>query len=251
VSLRFVYHADPPYLDFSRSAAVPVPQSPADTTTLVLPVYSLGERSSSDALRFVGVELPVDQHPCLQSIARFREPWRFPLLLESLLLPDWRARPKYEMLRRVETSAAEWRTEYYSVPAALMTGRRWLARLEKITEAPTFRSPQVRQLDAEGIEVRGRAASNAAYLVSWPYAGRARGSAFFAEGDVIDGGVTIGIQQNEQWVHQINVSRPGRFRAVIRVDSDGTYGAVLANHQLRGLYNRTTITRYGWLPPQP
>jgi hypothetical protein len=251
VSLRFVYHAEPPYLNFSRSAAVPVPQSPADTTTLVLPVYSLGERSSSDALRFVGVELPVEQQPCLQSIARFQEPWRFPLLLESLLLPDWRARPKYEMLRRVETSAAEWRTEYYSVPAALQTGRRWMARLEKITEAPTFRSPQVRQLDAEGIEVRGRAATNAAYLVSWPYAPRARGSAFLAEGEVIDGGVTIGIEQNDQWVHQINVFRPGRFRAVIRVDSDGRYGAVLANHQLRGLYNRTTITRYGWLPPQP
>lgn len=251
VSLRFVYHAEPPYLNFSRSTAVPVPQSPADTSTLVLPVYSLGERSASEALRFVGVEVPVDQQPCLQSIARFREPWRFPLLLESLLLPDWRARPKYEMLRRVETSAAEWRTEYYSVPPVLRTGRRWLARLEKITEAPTYRSPQVRQLDPEGIEVRGRAATNAAYLVSWPYAGRERGSAFFAEGEVIDGGVTIGIQQDEQWVHQVNVFRPGRFRAVIRVDSDGSYGAVFANHQLRGLYNRTTITRYGWLPPQP
>ena len=74
---------------------------------------------------------------------------------------------------------------------------------------------------------------------------------FFVEGELFEGGLQVGIQQNEQWVVNLNVLQSGRFRAALRVEEPGDYGAVLANHLRRGSYARMTISRYGWLPPAP
>jgi hypothetical protein len=117
--------------------------------------------------------------------------------------------------------------------------------------APTvFRSHQVTKLDSQGIEIQGRADTIAAYLVVWPDEPQPQGSVFFVEGRVFDGGMSVGVQQNEQWVQLLNVLRPGKFRAAIRVDAPGAYRAVLTNYQLEGMYARITIDRYGWLPPE-
>jgi hypothetical protein len=251
VALTFRYQTRPPFADFSRESLVPAPPPGSPPTLVVFPVYSLGLRSTlRDHFRFVGIEVASGMENCVVAFERFSRPNQFPLLLETVLLPDWRERPLYETLREYEPGPAEWIRTLYAAPANARPGRRWLTQLAPVTAAATFRSSQVERLEAGAIDARGRARTSSAYLVSWPYEHREKGSAFFIEGEIFDGGMTVGIQQNEQWVQQLNIPRPGRFRAVIRVEADGTYGAVLANYQLRSLYHRSTITRYGWLPPQ-
>jgi hypothetical protein len=250
VRLRFRYHAEPPFADLTRETIAPAPPPGSSRTLVMFPVYTLGRKNAvSGSLQFEGVEVAADQRACIASVDAFSQPERFPLLIESILLPDWRQRPLYESLLELERAQAEWRPAMYSVPSTVLPDRRRLSRLEVIHEAPTYRSAQVRRLEPGLIESRGTAATSSAYLLTWPSHRHPGGSAFFVEGEVIEGGLTIGIHQNERWVQQVDVARPGHFRAVVQIDADGVYRAVLANHQLRGLYNRTTITRYGWLPP--
>jgi hypothetical protein len=237
--------------DYTRQALVPVPRAGERASRFVFPLYTPGAKSTtSDSLRFAGVEMPARQLSCIQSIERFTAPERFPLLLESLLVSDWRSRPAYEALRNVEAPIDDWRTDFYSIPDGLQPGRTWLSHLETKSGPTIFQSHQVTKLDSLGIEIQGRADTVAAYLVAWPDEPRPQGSVFFVEGRVINGGMSVGVQQNERWVHVLDVLRPGRFRAAIRVDAPGAYRAVLANHQVQGPYARISIDRYGWLPPE-
>ncbi|MEO7134080.1 MAG: hypothetical protein ABI024_07645 [Vicinamibacterales bacterium] len=252
VPLRLRYRAVPHFVDLTRQTIVPAPAAGQGPARLLFPVYSLGARSRGrESPRFVGVEVAPAEAPCIQSLARFKKPDKFPLLLESMLLPDWRQRPLYEALRGLEPPSDSWRIENYSIPHELRPGGRWLSELASDNSPATYRSPQVRKLDDREIEVRGNAASSAAYLLSWGDASRAKGSVFFVEGELFEGGLTAGIQANEKWVQQVNVLRPGRFRVAIQVEEPGAYGAVLANNQQQGLYARIIISRYGWLPPAP
>jgi hypothetical protein len=251
VRLRFRYHAEAPFANLTRETIVPAPPGGSSPTLVVFPVYTLGRRHAvRDSLRFEGLEVPATQRACIASVDAFSQPEQFPLLLESMLLPDWRQRPLYESLLDFEPSNAEWRTAVYSVPSTVPLDRLRLSRLQLINEAPTYRSPQVRRVEPGLIESRGTADTSAAYLLTWPYEGRPQGSAFFVEGEIVDGGLTVGIHQNDQWVQQVDVARRGPFRAVVQVDADGVYRAVLANYQLRGPYHRSKIIRYGWLPPR-
>ena len=250
VWLRFRYHAEPPFANLTRETTVPTPPGGSSPTLVVFPVYTLGRRFAvRDPLRFEGLEVPASQRACIASVDAFSQPEQFPLLLESMLLPDWRRRRLYESLLDFEPADSEWRTALYSVPSKVPLDRLRLSRLQLIKEAPTYQSPQVRRVEPGLIESRGTADTSAAYLLTWPYEGRSPGSAFFVEGEVVDGGLTVGIHQNDQWVQQVDVARRGHFRAVVQVDAAGVYRAVLANYQMRGPYHRSMITRYGWLPP--
>ena len=251
VPLRLRYRAVPHFVDLTRQTVVPVPAAGAGSTRLLFPLYGVGARlHGRESPQFIGVEVAPAEAPCIQSLRLFKEPDKFPLLLESLLLPDWRQRPLYEALRAIEPPADGWRIANYSIPDGLRPGGRWLSQLAAETSPPIYRSPQVRTID-RGIEIRGNAASKAGYLLSFAEAPRPKGSVFFVEGEIFEGGLTAGIQANETWARQVNVLRPGRFRVAIQVEEPGAYGAVLANNQQHGLYAHITVTRYGWLPPTP
>ena len=250
VPLTLRYRVVPPFTDLTRRTIVPVPAAGSGATRLVFPVYTLGVRSPGrESLSFAGVEVAAADEPCIQSLSRFKKPQDFPLILESVLLPDWRQRPLYEALRELEPRSDDWRTENYSIPDGLRPGGRRLLQLAPENAPVTYRSPQVRNLNEREIEIRGGADSSAAYLLSWADTPRAKGSVFYVEGDLVEGGLTAGIQAKEQWVQQVSIVRPGRFRVAIQVEEAGSYGAVLANNQQQGLHSRITITRYGWLPP--
>jgi len=250
VPLKLQYRAIVPTMDFTRQTIVPVPAANGASTRLLFPVYSSGARSRDlESLRFAGVELAATDEPCIQSLALFKNPETFPLLLESQLLPQWRQLPLYESLRQLESSSYDSQLAEYAVPPKLRPGRRWRSQLLAENSVPTYRSKQVRRLDERGIEIRGNADTKAAYLLTWPYQSRPKGSVFFVEGELFEGGLTVGIQQKEQWVVNLNVLQPGRFRVALQVEETGDYGAVLANIMLRGLYARMNISRYGWLLP--
>jgi hypothetical protein len=237
--------------DLSRHTVVPVPSAGILTTSIVFPVFTIGRRSTPGGDQaFAGIEVPASQQACVIAISRFSDPAAFPVLLETTLSPDWRTRPLHETLPAFEPAAGGWH-ETYAAPEMLPHSRQWLSHLARVTSAPTFKSPQVTRVDADGIEVRGHADTAAAYLLSWPYLQREPGSVFFVDGEIHAGGLLIGLQQDEQWVQTLSVIRPGRFTALIQVQTSGSYRPVIANLQRKSLYHHSAITRYGWLPSPP
>ena len=88
------------------------------------------------------------------------------------------------------------------------------------------------------------------YLVSWlpePAPGK---TLLVAEGDLVSGGLAIGLERNGRWAGQVVVIRPGPFRAVIEVPQGaGDIRPVIANNRPGGWSARTRfhIDRIGWI----
>lgn len=250
VAVTYRYRATLPYSDLTRNTVVPI--AARETPTRVFfPVYTLGDRMGSDALSFVGLELLAAQAPCLLSVRRFARPEEFPVLIETVLDPDWRRQALHESLQQLESPAEQRATGSYGRPEGLLPRRSELPRLQAVGGAPSYRSPLVTMVTPVALEFRGTPGTPSAYLVSWAPEWHAAGSLLFVEGEIAEGGLTLGLQRDEHWVEQLNVDRTGPFRATIRVDSDGPYAVILANHLTRSRRQRASVTRYGWLPPTP
>lgn len=249
VSLTFHYRAMPPATDLSAERTVAVPPIGQGTTRVLFPVFTPGSKTISPQTSFEGLELPPDQQDCVVRVQRFARPSSFPLLLEATLPATWKKDRLYETVRGIERENTEWVYENLSVPEGERVGRRMLEHLEPVVAAPTFRSPLVKRLTDTEIDIIGTPKTSADYLLTWPYEQRRRGAGFFVECEILEGGLTIALQQQDKWVRHINLYRPGRFRIVLRLDDDGRYGPIVTNHLIHGPHNHATITRYGWLAP--
>ncbi len=250
VSVTYRYHAVPPYSDLTRQAVVPVPASGDAPTRVFFPVYSLGERMGVDALSFTGVELLPAQAPCLLGVRRFTRPESFPLLMEAVLVPGWRQVPLRESLQNLEAPDTARPAGIYGIPEGLAPLRSELPNLQPVAAPPAYRSQLVSGAVGR-LQFSGTPETPAAYLVNWAPEWHAAGSRLFVEGEVAEGGLTVGLQRDDRWVHQLNIDRSGPFRATVRVDADGPYAVILANHLTRSRHQRSSITQYGWLPPNP
>jgi hypothetical protein len=250
IPLTFRYAARPSLPDFTRMVSTRVPPRGA-SALVVSPVYTTGAKSTTgEARRFVGIEAPSDHQDCIRSIGRFAHPESFSLLLGATLLPDWRAQRLHETLRDFEPLPQDGRVADYALPAGLPPGRRWLAQVESLGSNPVFRSAQVTQVAADAITVDGRAEGVSDYILVWPDQYRVGGSTLLVTGELHQGGLTIGIQKDRQWVRHVNVHEGGSFRSLIRVDEDGRYGVVIANDVVRESHLRVELKQYGWLPPR-
>ena len=111
-----------------------------------------------------------------------------------------------------------------------------------------------RRLDDRRIEIRGDAASSAAYLVELGrMTRRAKGSVFFVEGRTVRGrldGRHPG--RTRRGCTQVNVFAPGRFRVALQVQEPGALRRGLGEQSTaRALRANQPSRRYGWLPPAP
>ena len=68
------------------------------------------------------------------------------------------------------------------------------------------------------------------------------------KGRVTQGGMTLGLQKNNQWVAQLNVTDPGDFTVVIAPPGSGTYTIVVAHNLPKSLETSIQFTRLGLLP---
>ena len=250
VPLTFRYEADPPLADFSRSMS-PIAPATGPRTFVVFPVYTPGAKSQvSDAMKFVGVEVPAEHQSCIEAIGRFAHPDAFPMLVEATLAPGWRSRRLFETLRYFEPSLGEDRPDEYFAPEAVHPGRRWLAQIESLTAEPAHRSAVVKELVAGGIHIDGTPPTTDEYLLIWPELARASGATLLVTGELLEGGVTIGLQQKQHWKQTVTIQKPGEFRAFVRVDDEGPYNVVIAGHLMRKGRISMRVNQYGWLPPR-
>jgi hypothetical protein len=142
--------------------------------------------------------------------------------------------------------------------------------LEPTPANPLSRADIVRDLSAGAWTVDGYAPGKYSYLLEFPEAPIAAGAHFVARGELKEGGFGVGLLQDGRWSMYLNVTRPGFFEAVLRIQKAGRYGLVVANcletgwwqsgwrYQLRerlGLTkvgpNRFQVTEAGWIHPAP
>ncbi len=100
----------------------------------------------------------------------------------------------------------------------------------------------------EGWQLKGRAEAPYSYVLEWPPRQISGPMFLVARGVVRDGGLTIGLQENDKWVLQTNVG-PGRFDLAIPVVRSGMYSVVLANNLPKtSLRTDVEIDDLGWAP---
>jgi hypothetical protein len=112
--LTFRYVASDPLSDFSQTVEIALPvNASARPVRVFFPAYDSGATNPDPRLlRFAGIEL-ADRHiGCVKSLALFRHPDRFPLLLETVLPGDWTERPLHERL-------VEWRSVRSALAGAM------------------------------------------------------------------------------------------------------------------------------------
>ena len=234
--------------DFSRPLTVPVPEAPGETARAWFASYDFDDPAGIDSHRFAGLELPVAQLPCLVAIAQVDTVEALPLLVDAVLPPRWEDGKLYAIFQRWETDAVNPVPRVnYAIPDGLPVRSRVGARtLAPIRSAIDYQDRIVTMEDDHRIVVSG-STSPLGYLVAWVAAPAARSALLVAEGELVAGGLTIGLERDRAWAEQVQVTTPGRFRVVIEISQDGEYRPVIANLSGQSRSTRFQIDRIGWV----
>lgn len=115
--------------------------------------------------------------------------------------------------------------------------------------AALVHSPLV-QSRAETWYVRGRADSQFGYLATWREQTIDKPQVLIMRGLLRKGGFTVGLQKNDSWAVQVNVTQTGPFEAIVPVSETASYSVVIANC----LYgndrdNDFEVAALGWTNP--
>jgi hypothetical protein len=260
------------YTDLSERVDVPVPRVDAPFR-LFFPVYY------SPGSYFAGLELSAADSECIAAMRRIRDLDRTPILLNLTLPPGWQQMKLYQTLTNWERPSAPYRIptgagpdveplDVYSWPVNLpFSGIPFTAPTVFPDDRPVDRADIVRDVNGGAWTIDGPAKGRYSYLLRYGAQPLQAGTFFIASGIVEEGGFTIGLQKNNQWVGVVNVTREGPFIAVMQVQATDRYELVIANciesswwgtmrrHWVQGalgwivggfLPNRVRILRAGW-----
>ena len=151
------------------------------------------------------------------------------------------------------------------LPDTAMAGR-----TQPFTDEPVGRVDIVHRTAPDVLEVDGNAQAPFSYLAQYGDKQLVQGTRLLIRGELFEGGLQAGFQQNTAWCCSVTITRRGPFEAVIQIPRSGTYQLVVANdlettskwdllrahwlrgawHLLRGSYlpNRFSISRIAWMP---
>jgi len=103
LSLTLRYQATRADLDFSEPITIPLGLEPTTPTTFFIPTYDrllmAAHDRGNESVRFRGVEVVADRVRCVGRLWRVEGLDATPLLLTTMLVPDWRDQPLYQRLR--------------------------------------------------------------------------------------------------------------------------------------------------------
>lgn len=133
--------------------------------------------------------------------------------------------------------------------------------LELVSDKPVARAGAVTHVAAGSWKVDGRADDRYSYLLQFTPIALEKGSYFVARGNLINGGLTIGVTRDDHWYGVVNVTERGPFLFVLQVQSSGPYQLTVANcieSQWMGtlglvtkafFQNHFDVTQAGWIRP--
>jgi hypothetical protein len=101
------------------------------------------------------------------------------------------------------------------------------------------------QQSANTWTAKGKAQGPFTYLWQWKERRLDKNSRVLVAGRVEEGGISIGLLRNNQWVAQVNITDPGDFTVVIAPPSGGSYSILAANDLQHGLDTSIVLTKIG------
>ena len=233
VALTLRYTAATPLVDFGQTINVPLARAAAATRVLI-PAYT-NRFDVRGAFAFKGVAVPQPQAGCLEFVARVDGPP--PGLLPFLVLPpDWAHEPAYQRLGSGDSPVL------YAAPAGFAAVHGAKALVDPFAQSPEYVSA-IAARSGSGWNIDGTADGRFTYLLKSRRFTAGAGWSVRLEGTVEQGGVTIGVQSNNQWVDRINVTTPGRFRADIQLPPGEGVSVIVANCLADSLRSSVRIDR--------
>jgi hypothetical protein len=232
--------------NFSRQLAVTMPET--GTVRAWFAAYDFDDHAGIDTYRFTGLEVPATQLPCLSALNRVERVESLPMLVDAVLPPRWQQGKLYAIFNRWESDPVNPSPRLnYTIPDGLLVRSRIGARpLVPLGTSLDYRDSIVTIESDHRIVARG-STNPVGYLASWVSAPQAKRTLLVAEGHLIAGGLTIGLEQNRAWAAQVQVIVPGPFRAAIEVPNDGEFRPVIANLSGQSRFTRFEIDRIGWV----
>lgn len=240
VPLRVGYTASTPFVDFSESLSIAIPdRTQAEATRVFLPLYA----DPSDAnLRgsFREVSIEGGSASCPLRYGEAQGVARLPLLLYLTLPPRWRDGPLYQ----TRDGRADMPTATTS-PPFLAVSRRAIDHVRMLSSSDLqYRAP-VLDVSRLPFSASGLADGAFTYLLQTRERRMARGSLVIARGQVTNGGITLGVQRDGKWAQTLSIDGPGWFHAVVEAPDDGVYTIVLANYLTRSLRVGVRLDTFG------
>jgi hypothetical protein len=230
-------------------------------TEVFFPAYHVAGSS-----RFDGIEVPRGFESCVPVVDRLTDLRRMPMLPVLTLTPHWDRRPLYQKLAGWETSAPAPLRPVYALPRSLAVAR---ATLDEVA-APVpvlWRTPIVYGDVSQQWRITGTPPGPRWPVLQFAAQTRTPHDRFVLEGEIVRGGVTLGLVRGETFADgdSLTVSTSGRFAVVLAPHAAGPYGVLLLNAvddswllrhapsiaTLFGWFrnfNDVRITRAGWVP---
>lgn len=257
-AMRFTYDTTNPDLDFTRTYDVEVPAR-GGIARVFVPVYRSSATGPREELVFGGVEIAEAELQCITGLSRLTAVDELPLLMPVVLAPDWRERPLHQALRgweRDATGPGRARALYAGPTISPTHASEMLSRGPKAGRgfsAPlAYVAEMVRVERDASVTVDGVAESPRSYLAAWQNSEFATSDTVLVEGQLVRGGLTIGLTNAGGWATRIEIDAPGAFAAVMRAPRAGQYQLVIANHLSNtSLRNQLTISRIAVLNGEP
>jgi len=255
VDLTVGYVTSDAFADFTRRTAVGLsPTSGSTRVMLATYTYAAAPSASGQVVRYrpQRLEMRASQRSCLTSIRRLRTPEEFPVLLNATLPADWEQLPLHLSLSRWEKRFASITPAVYLSPPDVQldetSGAGELLRQGDLADrAPNVSIPADGRLSVDGVGGIGGIGAYA-YLARFQERPLTRGQKLVIEGNLKQGGLSVGWISNGAWTNQLTITDPGPFVAALEAPMDGTYSFVIANN-LKGssLTNICEFTRMAWL----
>jgi hypothetical protein len=208
---------------------------------------------------FAGVELGESARRRLSGVFRVDAGGPAGLPLDVRLPADW---TRHHLYQRLSMERRE-QVEMPSQPVTCATGpgcRGLLGLLDRVPAAALTISPEsIGMLHSDivsagpaGVTVNGRAENESAYLFQFKEHVTAGKALFVAEGNLVEGGISVGLLNPKSWYKVATVQNPGPFLVAVPVDDPGAYVPVIANAMPQGhRVNRLTVTRAGFMNVVP
>src|SRR5262245_9799429 len=144
----------------------------------------------------------------------------------------------------------------YTWPSKLLSVRLEAAIIPPSPDDIVWRAgPDVIKALATGtLTIDGRAESRYAYFVQWKELPVEAGSYFVARGELLDGGVQIGVLKDGRWTGSVKITKRGAFEAILNIRETARYGLIVANcveSVAWAIGGRTTlrVRESGWIAP--
>ncbi len=248
VRIRFRY--SDPYYDASRFITI-------DMKTPVRYLFhtysSIGSQygAYSGISEFDGIEVTEEDFACIKNFGELDGFEQMPLLMNLTFREGWEKSALYQTIGRDSLNNKMRRSgvTLFSFPETLaVTKKQADELLSHITKSYVRVSIIDTQITAtDGVfEFNGETPSAYAYAMQLSEEKSSGESYLVAEGELYEGGITLGLLKDSQWSGQTNITTPGKFKIVMKPDA-GDYTAMLAHNVPNEKFNHFKLTKLGWV----